>query len=283
MPQIKLIALDLDGTLLNENKEITPRTRAALERAAEEGIEIVPATGRFYSAMPAVVRDLPFVHYAITINGAQVYDFREERAIYEARIPLSRALSIMDHLRERSIIYDCYVDNLAFMTKDYMDHAEEHTDEPYMLYMIRTLRTPVPHLETLIRERGSDIQKISAFTSDQVLRHDLLDHLPDIFPDIITSSSISTNVEINDKRAHKGLAIGALAQHIGIRPEETMAFGDGLNDIEMLRSAGIGVAMENACDGAKEAADRITLDNEHDGVAAVVEELLSARSTESGR
>ena len=79
MPAVKLLALDLDGTLLNSSKELTPRTRAALYAAAEAGVEIVPTTGRFFGAMPEAIRTLPFLHYAITINGAQVYDIREKK------------------------------------------------------------------------------------------------------------------------------------------------------------------------------------------------------------
>ncbi|MBR1659427.1 MAG: HAD hydrolase family protein, partial [Oscillospiraceae bacterium] len=85
---MRLIALDLDGTLLNSAKELTPRNRAALEAAAAAGIEIVPSTGRFYLGIPEAVRALPFVRYAITINGAQVWDIRGERSLYASDVPL---------------------------------------------------------------------------------------------------------------------------------------------------------------------------------------------------
>lgn len=78
---IRLIALDLDGTLLNSRKELPPEEYSALAEAAAAGIEIVPTTGRFFGGMPQAVRDLPFLHYAITVNGAQVYDIRQDRAI----------------------------------------------------------------------------------------------------------------------------------------------------------------------------------------------------------
>ena len=85
MNAVKLLALDLDGTLLNSQKELTPRTCDALYTAAEAGVEIVPTTGRFFTGMPEVVQKLPFLHYAITINGAQVYDIRKEKPSAQRR------------------------------------------------------------------------------------------------------------------------------------------------------------------------------------------------------
>ena len=81
MPDIRLITLDLDGTLLNSKKELSPENAAALQWAADQGIEIVPTTGRFYGGMPEIIRNLPYLHYAITINGAQVYDVRNDVGI----------------------------------------------------------------------------------------------------------------------------------------------------------------------------------------------------------
>ena len=96
MNAVKLLALDLDGTLLNSQKELTPRTCDALYTAAEAGVEIVPTTGRFFTGMPEVVQKLPFLHYAITINGAQVYDIRKEKAVSAAEIPLETALQVLE-------------------------------------------------------------------------------------------------------------------------------------------------------------------------------------------
>ena len=92
---VKIIALDLDGTLLDSAKRLSPKNRAALEEAASMGVHIVPTTGRFFGMMPEAVRDLPFVRYAITINGAQVYDRETDSAIVREEIPLDMALDLM--------------------------------------------------------------------------------------------------------------------------------------------------------------------------------------------
>ena len=93
-PEIKLIALDLDGTLLTSNKELTQRNYRALEKAAEMGIEVVPTTGRLVGALPEVIRKLPFLRYVISVNGAQVVDIHTGETLYDAEIPMDRALQV---------------------------------------------------------------------------------------------------------------------------------------------------------------------------------------------
>ena len=127
MNSVKLLALDLDGTLLNSQKELTPRTRDALYAAAEAGAEIVPTTGRFFTGMPEVIQKLPFLHYAITINGAQVYDIRAEKAVSRAEIPLETALRVLEYLDGFPVIYDCYQDNLTPTQKTYVTKLDTLT------------------------------------------------------------------------------------------------------------------------------------------------------------
>ena len=104
----KIIALDLDGTLLDSAKNLSARNMAALEKAATRDTLIVPTTGRFFGMMPPCIRDLPFVRYAITINGAQAYDRVTDSAIVQEEIPLATALALMETLDRYDVIYDCY-------------------------------------------------------------------------------------------------------------------------------------------------------------------------------
>ena len=116
-----------------------------------------------------------------------------------------------------------------------------------------------------------DVQKIQFFTNQPQLRLELMQKLPQVFSDLIISSSVIDNVEINQKNAHKGAALRALARHLGVPESSTMAFGDGLNDLTMLRDAGIGIAMANACEEAKEIACCVTASCDEDGVARGIE------------
>ena len=267
MHKIGIIALDLDGTLLNSNKELSAGNLAALQRAANAGIEIVPTTGRFYGGMPDVIRELPFVRYVITVNGAEVADLKTGEVIYKAEIPWQQAVDIMVLLDEYPVIYDCYQDNAAWMTAEQKKDIDRIVASPHYRQMLHSLRQPVPELKAVLTERKRGVQKVQLFTDQPELWTKMMKELPERFENLCVSSSVSDNVEINQTHANKGEALRALADHLGLSHEATLAFGDGLNDLSMLRDAGIGVAMENACDEAKEIADWITLSCDEDGVA----------------
>ncbi len=136
----KLIALDLDGTLLNEKKELTPRNKAALFAAAERGAYIVPTTGRFFEGMPEAVRSLPFLRYAITINGAQVQDRQTGEVLYRAEISNQRAIEVMTELDKLPVIYDCYMENWGYMTKRLYDLCPQYAKNEHVLKMLLDLR-----------------------------------------------------------------------------------------------------------------------------------------------
>ena len=272
MHKIKIIALDLDGTLLNSNKELTPRNLAALNSAADAGILIVPTTGRFYGGMPEEIRQLPFIKYAITINGAQASDVSAGEVIYKAELPWEQAIGIMEFLDDYPVIYDCYQHNDAWMTAKLKARIDETVSDVHYRKMLHELRKPVEDLKQVLRERKCGVQKVQFFTNKPEVRKFLMEELPKRFENLCVTSSTPDNVEINQTHANKGEALLALSEYLGVKREETIAFGDGYNDLSMLKAAGIGIAMANACDAAKEIADRITLSCDEDGVAAFIEE-----------
>ena len=274
---MKLIALDLDGTLLTTDKELTAENRAALARAAEAGIEIVPATGRFFAAIPENVRSLPFIHYAITVNGAQVWDVRAARPLLRAEIPWRRAVEVMAFLDSLPVIYDCYMDDWGWMSRNHYDRAADYAPHRHSLEMLKKFRTPVPELKAHLAQVGHDVQKIQMFFLDQDLRTRAMADMAVRFPDLAVTSSLPRNVELNSLTAQKGLALQGLAAHLGIPLGETIAFGDDLNDASMLRAAGIGVAMANASPEARAAADAHTASCDENGVAQALERLVFGR------
>ena len=274
MRNIRLIALDLDGTLLTSDRQLTEENAAALERAAKEGIEIVPATGRFYRGMPQIIRDLPYVRYVISINGAQVYDVVQQKTVCGSEIPWQRAVSVMERLDELPVIYDCFQDGWGWMTQRLYDQIDRYTANFYTLDMLRRLRTPVPELKAWLKERGAGVQKIQMFFLDMELRAEMLRSLPEEFRDLFVSTAIVNNIEINSREATKGVALQKLAAHLGIPVEQTMAFGDDRNDLTMLEAAGIGVAMGNAAEEVRKAANYVTDDCNHSGVAHAMQHFL---------
>ena len=279
---IGIVALDLDGTLLDSQKRLSEANRSALERAAAEGVQIVPTTGRFFGMMPAAVRDLPFVRYAITVNGAEVYDRVEDKIVVREEIPLDMAIGIMEILDGFDIIYDCYRNGWGWITASLQQKAEEYTPDEHYLRAVREFRHPVPELKAHLRETAAegDVQKVMLFARREDDTTDVLDairrEVGARFPDIRITASTRNNLELNIASANKGRALGRLAEHLGLTLANCMAFGDGLNDLTMVEAAGVGVAMANAVDEVKRAAKVVTASNDDAGVAKTVLEMLGS-------
>lgn len=277
--EIKLIALDLDGTLLNSKKELSAESYAALEQAAAKGIYIVPCTGRFFKAMPECIRALPFLKYAITINGAEVYDVDGDKSLYSAPIAPERADEIFAALDTLPVIYDCFQDNWGWIDLEFYKVCEQYSPPDMSREYIRRLRSPVENFRQTIKARNRGVQKIQMFFLDLQLRLQMLEELPKWFPDINVTASLSNNIELNSRDAHKGKALLELCRCLQIDPSQTMVFGDGLNDLTMLQTAALSVAMGNAVPQAKAVADYVTDTNDNDGVAKAIRRFCLAEET----
>lgn len=274
---IRIIALDLDGTLLDSEKRISPRNRAALEDAASRGILVVPTTGRFYAAIPAVVRDLQFVRYAVTSNGASVFDRVENRSVSEIPIPLHAALDVLDALGSFDCICDCYMDDWGWNSESNVEKADEYAPDAHYAAMIRDLRTHVPSLRDHLMATGHDVQKILAYVKDPSLYDRIVKAVAAVAPGTVATASNSRMFEFNAAGAHKGAALSRLAESLGFRMQNVMAFGDGLNDLTMVRDSGLGVAMANAAPQVLSAARFVAPSNDNDGVAVALERFLPRR------
>ena len=273
----RLIAFDLDGTLLDNEKRIPEENRRAMEAAAERGVLLVPATGRILRGIPPALRELPFLRYYILSNGAVVCDAQEGRTLYRGDIPLELTLRVMDYLDTLPVLYDCYQNDVGWMSRAMFEKAPPYfVNEPFMLDMIERLRIRVPDLKETLREHNEPVQKISVFfrPGDRERRLWHLAHFSELFPELIASSSISNNMELNSIHAGKGNGLRALCGALGVAPEDCVAFGDGTNDIPMLRAAGRGVAMGNAGEEVKTAADAVCESNEDGGVGKEILRVL---------
>ena len=241
-----------------------------MEELAARGVHVVPTTGRFFGMMPEAVRALPFVRYAITVNGAQVYDRETDTALARAEIPVATAIAAMEVLDGFDCIYDCYQESWGWMTDAMQRKAADYAPDAHYLKMIRELRKPYPDLKAHLEAEGRDVQKIMLFARDLTVRAQIADGLKARFPELAVSASTWNNLELNSANAHKGLALQRFAEHLGLGLENCMAFGDGANDLTMIQAAGVGVAMSNACPEVLAAADYVTLSNDEDGVAAAL-------------
>ena len=274
---VKLIAFDLDGTLLDDDKHLPPENLAALQAAHAQGIFLVPATGRILKALPEELLAPGLFRYFIFANGALVYDLQEQQALYRARIEPELAVRLCMYMDTLPVLYDCYRGDCGYMTQWMYDRAPEFFEtEPHILKLIKSLRRPVPELKQKILEDRLPLEKLQMFFRPEHMdeRARQLELVPQLFPELIASSSLRNNIEINSARAGKGNALRALCGKLGLDALESVAFGDGLNDADMLRAAGRGCAMQNAVPAVKEAADVIVETNNEAGVGKEIFRLL---------
>ncbi len=273
MAEIKLIALDLDGTLLDSQKRLSSRNERVLKECIRRGIWIVPCTGRIWFGVPEFIRSFPGIRYAITTNGAVVEDIIESRILDERKLTWQQAAELLKLAKKFHTMYDVYTDGHAFGEERFLEHMEDFGIQPALQKMIRDTREAVPDVEERVRELKKPAEKVNYFFGDLDERSRARAAL-EARGDVLVSSSFPNNLEINAIGASKGEAILRLASYLGIRPEETMGFGDGENDISMIRMAGIGVAMGNGAEILKAEANYITGINDEDGVAQAIEMLV---------
>lgn len=234
---MKLIALDLDGTLLNSEKVISAGNFAALSLAAEQGHVIVPATGRALRAIPEQVMALPFLRYAITINGAKVSDTRTGETLLRAELALDTCLRLMDFAGRYDAMYDCYWNDTGWVDRAFLERVQYYNADEEVVTLLRRTRAPVEDLKAFVRANGQPVQKVQLCFRDMAERETARAEITAAFPDVLVTSSFRNNLELNAVDADKGRALLALARHLGIPAEDTVAFGDSSNDLRMLRAA----------------------------------------------
>ena len=238
---MKLIALDLDGTLLNSDKVVSERNAAALSLAAEQERSLQPT--KYWRAIPEQVMAFPFVHYAITINGAKVSDTRTGQALLRAEIALDTCLRLLDFVGRYDAMYDCYWNDTGWVDRSFLERVRYYNSDEEVVTLLRTTRAPVDDLKAFLRENGQPVQKVQLCFRDMAERETARAEIAAAFPEILVTSSFRNNLELNAADADKGRALLALAQHLGIPAADTIAFGDSSNDLRMLRAAGTSVAM----------------------------------------
>ena len=271
MSKYKMVLCDMDGTLLKDDKSISPASQEAIRQLNDQNILFVPATGRSVFALPLEIQALPFLRYAILINGALVYDVKEGLALRRADISPERACEVFGEMSRYPVTRDVYMnDTEAWMDKEFMDSLDTWILTKTSLDLIGRTRQPVEDLTGFIRRRGMPVQKIQGFFREETVRIEATAALRRRFPDMSISGAVPLNIELTDRNADKGACLSFLMEYLGIAPEEVIAFGDEDNDCSMLKIAGTGVAMRNASEKARACADRICESNEEDGFAKSV-------------
>ena len=270
---IKLVAFDLDGTMLNGKKKVSERNLKALQECVRRGIYIVPATGRTIEGIPAEIKNLPGFRYVITLNGGIVLDAQDSVIIDEHRLDQGISLEILNFVSEYHVMYDAYVSGIGISESRFYDNLDEYRVPKEVQKMVKATRNVVPSIKEYVRTSPVPIEKINLFFDNQIDREEMRRAL-NRRGDVIVSSSMANNLEINAIGATKGEGLTRLAEYLGLAMEETMALGDGENDFNMIRMAGLGVAMANGEEQLKKLADYVTENNEEDGAAKAIERFV---------
>jgi len=275
MTKIKLVALDVDGTLVRSDLSLSPAVVQAVESLRDAGIIVSINTGRSMGELIDFRRSFPWIRYFVVSNGATGFDTETNQTFYENHLPLSIARRIEREARKYRTLIQVYADGTSYLDESLWPHISRYTAEHMHHPSLIAGYTPRPHVGELLAARKSDIEKLYISFED-------LSDLPrlrafcETFPvDLVVS--IQNGLEVNEKGVEKGSGLIALCDYLGISPDETAAVGDGEADIAMFRRVSLSVAMENALPTVKAAATLVAPANDEDGAVWAIQQILNAK------
>lgn len=261
----KLVATDLDGTIVGRDLQISPRVLRAIQRVQASGTHFVMATGRMFRSTLPYAQACDVTTPLITYQGALIRDHRTMQDLWHRTMTADMAREALEALAETGLHVNLYVNDELLISK--------LTPEAELYSRISQVEPRIiPSLSAALDAEPTKIVAIG--------EPDQIDHWVSILKErfagrLYVTKSISRFLEIANPQISKSAALSHLCERLGIAREEVIAFGDGMNDLDMLEWAGCGVAMGNAPDAVKEVANRITTHVREDGVACVLEELFA--------
>lgn len=278
MKDIKLVALDLDGTLFDNSSRISERNLTAIRSITDKGIHVVISTGRPFEGIPFDQIKGTGINYAITANGSGIYEISTGKCLYENAMDEELVTPILNFLLTRDIHMDAFIGGKGYTPVQCVETAQKLTVPSSIKNYIITTRTRLDNILQFIHENQLKVQKMTlnfypaadgTLIDRETVRKFLVSN-----PSITTVCGGYNNLEFTRADANKGVGLRKLAEILGVNPDATMAIGDTENDLAIIEAAGIGVAMGNATDAIKARADYVTTTNTKDGVAAAIEHFI---------
>lgn len=278
MKDIKLVALDLDGTLFDNSSRISERNLTAIRSITDKGIHVVISTGRPFEGIPFDQIKGTGINYAITANGSGIYEISTGKCLYENAMDEELVTPILTFLLTRDIHMDAFIGGKGYTPIQCVETAQKLTVPSSIKNYIITTRTRLDNILQFIHENQLKVQKMTlnfypaadgTLIDRETVRKFLVSN-----PSITTVCGGYNNLEFTRADANKGVGLRKLAEILGVNPDATMAIGDTENDLAIIEAAGIGVAMGNATDAVKARADYVTTTNTKDGVAAAIEHFI---------
>ncbi len=287
----KLIAIDLDGTLLNSYGNVSNIDKEQIKKAVEKGVEVVLTSGRVTNSVENIAREVGADKYLISGNGSTIFDFKENKPIYDRFIERNKVLQIIKLCEENSIYYNIYTDDMIIAQSLNYNVLFYHSENSRKPEGKKTNINIVKNIYEYVKEKEDlKISKITVCDESNIIFPRILEKIKKIknidvlevahmSRKIIKSGTEEYNIkyyysEISSQNVNKWSAIQFLINKLGIKEENVIAIGDNMNDISMIKNAGLGVAMENSAPVVKEIADIVTKNNNENGVGEVIKNYI---------
>ncbi|MDF2654743.1 MAG: haloacid dehalogenase [Bacillota bacterium] len=266
----RLIVSDLDGTLLKDDNTLSEYTKSIIHKVSEQGIEFMLATGRIFGGAKGFAKELNLNTPILSCNGALIKEAGGS-VLYGKHIEPNPLTEVFTLLQGKELYFHFYGEE-KFYTQKLTDYMSRFYDLNKKLE--EQERFPIVEVDPFEVAGKDSIYKVLAHCGAEENARDELYKLLNEIPGISVTSSWAGTFDICAEQVNKGIAIERYAAQKGIKPSEIICFGDNFNDIEMIQYAGMGVAVANAVDQLKDAADYVTTNNNEDGVAKAIEKLV---------
>ncbi len=278
MCKIRLVALDLDGTLFDNSSRISARNIKTIRTAIEKGVHVIISTGRPFAGLPFEQLKDTGIRYAITANGSAIYEIPTQKCLAEEAMDEKIILPVLDFLLSRDIHMDAFIGGKGYTPVQCVPAGQKLTVPDSLKHYILNTRIRVDNLPGFIQKNQLKVQKMTLnFYPDEngvYKNREEVRQFLESNPMVSCVSGGYNNLEFTRADVSKGTALYTISDLLHVKRSETMAIGDTENDLEIINAAGTGIAMGNATDDVKQQADYVTADNMHDGVADAIEQFV---------
>lgn len=271
--EYKMIGLDLDGTLLKDDKSIDTKTKEYLETLSANGVHIVPITGRPLSGVPDCVRNIKGVDYIISNNGSKTVLNSTNETLFSLAMDNTTSKRVIEAVRQTGAIFEVFLNHYGYCEKFVFDHYKEVYTGTVLGDYIFSSRKQVDSLMTLFDDKSAEADEVFIICKDNDDR-EIIKARTDKISGIQYCMLADRFLEITKNGTDKGTALELLCNHLKIKLDKVIALGDGENDLQFLNKAGTAVAMGNASDSVKAQADIITDTNNNQGVLKALKNLI---------
>lgn len=271
MSKYKLLAIDMDDTMLTSTKKISPRTLDAINGLLKRGVHVVTSTGRGLAELVDYREELKLMNYGILITGGVIYDFFRGLPLKTNAVDEDLMLKLIDFGTEERAMIHMLTLNESIAREDDIQHMNDFGMEIYYNVFNR-ICLRVDDFKAYIRENPGKVAKVNLYHRDRASRDRNLERMSKL--NLSISFAESNNLEAAPAGITKASGLIELCKFLNVDIADTVAIGDGFNDKEILQTAGLAVAMGNARDSIKNLADFVTEDNDHDGVAVAIEKFF---------